>query len=153
MVKRILLYLLLLIFITSCKDKEALTTNVILVGYQNLSDSYDTQSNIFERKYSDDTIKIKLVLTTDEKNIIIKAFNDNDFCKFPDEIDCKTWGVSPIVYNQLTLGNKNVMYIHSNSSWFCFNGNKFSKIQEIFENIVNNKEEVKRIPESDIFYE
>lgn len=142
-----------LLFLASCNRKVELAPNSSF-GYENLTDSYNSKTNIFERKYSDDTIKIKIILTENERKKILEVFSTNKFQSFPHEIDCSKWGVNPKIYDNLFLNNFSVKYTHnSDDTWFCPNGKRFGKINATIEYIILNKPEIKKIESSDIAYE
>lgn len=142
-----------LLFLISCTRKAESTTNSSF-GYESLNDSYNSKTNIFERKYSDDTIKIRIILTEDERKKILEVFSTNKFQSFPHEIDCSKWDVSPQIYDHLFLNNFSVKYIHnSDDTWFCPTGKRFSKINAAIQDIILNKPEIKKIKSSDIAYE
>lgn len=138
-----------------CDKKPKIRYSHKYFGFGNLSDSYNSKTHIFERKYSDDTIYVKIGLTKDEENSIIKSFKDNDFEYFPQEIDCTKWGVSPKIYNKLFLDNNEVTLISNSGSgsWFCLKEEKFININSVLQNIILEKPEIKKLPPSDIYYE
>lgn len=138
-----------------CNRKPVIRQSDKYFGFESLSDSYNSKTNVFVRKYSDDTIYIKIALTKDEENNIIKSFKDNNFEYFPHEIDCTKWGVSPKVYNKLFLDDNEVTLISNSgrSSWFCLKEKKFIKINSVLQNIILEKPEIKKLDPSDIYYE
>lgn len=142
---------LLLLF--SCSRKVELNPGSSF-GYESLTDSYHSKTNIFERRYSDDTIKIEMILTENEREKILKAFSENQFQRFPHEIDCSKWGTNPKIYDELFIDDFSVKYIHNREDgWLCSNGKRFKKINTIIQGIILNKPEIKKIESSDIAYE
>ncbi|WP_185668532.1 hypothetical protein [Chryseobacterium bernardetii] len=140
-------------FLASCNGKVKWNPDSSF-GYESLTDSYNSKTHIFERRYSDDTIKIEIILTENEKGKIVKAFSENQFQSFPHEIDCSTWGTNPKIYDELFIENFSVKYIHNRDErWFCSNGKRFNEINTIIQNIILNKPEIKKIEFSDIAYE
>lgn len=157
MVKKnlIIFYLLIIFSMIGCDKKPKIRYSYKYFGFENLSDSYNSKTQIFVRKYSDDTIYVRILLTKDEENSIIKSFKDNDFEYFPQEIDCTTWGVLPKIYNKLFLDNNEVILIlnSGSGSWFCLKEKKFVNINSVLQNIILEKPEVKKLAPSDIYYE
>lgn len=142
-----------LLFLVSCNRKVKLNPNSSF-GYESLTDSYNSKTNIFERRYSDDTIKIEIILTENEREKIIKAFSENQFQSFPHEIDCSKWGTNPKIYDELFIEGFSVKYIHNRDDrWFCSNGKRFNEINTIIQDVILNKSEIKKIESSDISYE
>lgn len=142
-----------LLFLFSCNRKVELNPGSSF-GYESLTDSYHSKTNIFERRYSDDTIKIEMKLTENEREKILKAFSENQFQRFPHEIDCSKWGTNPKIYDELFIDDFSVKYIHNREDgWFCSNGKRFKKINTIIQDIILNKPEIKKIESSDIAYE
>ncbi len=140
-------------FFTSCSKKVQLEPNSSF-GFEDLTDSYESNTAIFTRRYYDDTIRIKVKLSLDEKKQILKSFSENNFQNFPDEIDCSNWGTNPKISDELTLNNHKVKYIHNiNIGLFCLKGKKFSKISILIKNILMNKPAVKKLEISNIAYE
>ncbi len=146
-------YVLFLGFLVSCDRSVKLDTNTSF-GYESLSDSYNSKTTIFERRYSDDTITIKIILSEMERKKILQTFLENTFQSFPPEIDCSQWGSNPKIYDRLFLENFPVVYIHNNyDRWYCPNGKKFNKINTVIQRIILNKPEIKKLESSDISYE
>ncbi|MDN3691942.1 hypothetical protein QWZ06_06600 [Chryseobacterium tructae] len=142
-----------LLFLVSC-NREVKLNPYSSFGYESLTDSYHSKTNTFERRYSDDTIKIEIILTENERTKIIKAFSENQFQEFSREIDCSQWGTNPIIYDELFIDDFSVKYIHNRSDgWFCSNGKRFNKINTIIQDVILNKPEIKKIESSDIAYE
>lgn len=138
---------------TSCSEKTQLDSNSSF-GFEDLTDSYESNTAIFTRRYYNDTIRIKVKLSLDEKKQILQSFSENNFQNFPDEIECLNWGTSPKIYNELTLDNHTVKYIHNiDEDLFCLKGKKFSKINILIKDIVTNKPDVKKLEISNIAYE
>ena len=146
-------YLLCLTFFISCSEKMQVNLNSTF-RYDDLNDSYDSSTATFSRRYSNDTIKIKIVLTQGEKEKILHSFSENQFQHFPSEIDCSMWGRNPQIYDVLYLNSSSVRYIHNvDNSLFCLNGKRFDRISKILKNIILNKPEIKKLEPSDIAYE
>ena len=75
--------------------------------YESLTDKYNSQTNVFTRKYNDgDSLSVKIKLSDDEKITILNRFYDNNFLKLSKEIDCSSWGVQPQIYTSISLWNK-----------------------------------------------
>lgn len=140
-------------FFTSCSKKAQLESNSSFV-FKDLTDSYESNTATFTRRYYNDTIRIKVKLSLDEKKQILQSFSENNFQKFPNEIDCSNWGTSPKIYDELTLDNHTVKYIHNiDEDLFCLKGKKFSNINILIKDIVMNKPDVKKLEISNIAYE
>lgn len=143
----------LLMVLTSCSEGIKLNSNTQF-GYEDLWNNYDSETNVFMRKYSNDTIRVKIELTKNEREKILQSFSENHFQDLPKEIDCSKWGRQPIIYDEISLGNSRVKYLHnSEDGWFCPNGKKFNKIYTIIQDIILNKPDVKKLEPSDIAYE
>ena len=150
-----IIYSLIFLFLISCNKKIKLNSESSF-GYEDLFSSYDSRSSIFMRKYNDETLRIKIILTKDEKEKILESFAENRFESFPQQIDCSAWGIYPKQYEQLNLNNHSVNYTHNNSGgkgWFCIKGKKFNRIYNTIQSIILNKKEIKRLEPSDIYYE
>lgn len=147
-----LIFSLLLI---CCGEKKILNSNYSF-EYEDLFNSYNSKTGIFKRKYYDDTVRIKIVLTKEEKERILMSFVENKFENFPNEIDCSKWGYNPQHYDYIKLNNHNVKYIYNGSGdigWFCPTGKRFNRISNIILDILLRKPEVKKLKPSDIYYE
>lgn len=153
--KFVTFYLLIIFSMITCNRKPAIKHSYKYFGFESLSDSYNSKTQVFVRKYSDDTIYVKIVLTKDEENSIIKSFKDNDFEYFPREVDCSKFGVSPKAYDKLFLDNNEVTLISNRGggSWFCLKEKKFININSVLQSIILEKPEIKKLPPSDIYYE
>src|SRR5690606_28294175 len=142
-------YILFSLCLISCSEKIKLDSNSSF-KYEDLNNSYDSKTKIFTRKYSNDTITVKIELTKNEKEKILQSFIENRFLSFPNEIDCSKWGVNPIIYNRLSLDSLNVEYIHnSGKNWLCPKGERFNKIVITIQDIILNKPEIKELELSD----
>ncbi|GEM_PF-2554315 len=148
--------ILILMFLFSSCDENKINFNNFSFQYNDLSDSYDSKKGIFTRKYSDNEVKIKILLTEEDKKQIFRCFINNSFSNFPQEIDCSKWCVSPKHYDYLKVNNISVRYVYNgmgDEGLFCFNGKKFNKISSFIKEILLNKSEIKKLDPSDIFYE
>jgi hypothetical protein len=154
MIKRqIIIVYILMFFLSSCKNNDGLYSYKSF-GFEGLTDSYNCATSVFKRKYSNDTIAIKIVLTKKEHETIIKSFIDNKFVDLSDKIDCVRWG-NPIYYDVLFLDKHMVSYEHSfnENKWFCPNGKRFNEISTLMKKIIFNRQEIKKLQPSDIAYE
>jgi hypothetical protein len=143
----------LIISLISCDKQSTINQNSSFV-YKDLTDTYDSKTGLFIRNYDSDITTIKVHLTREEKNKILKAFSENSFENLPYIIDCSMWGHNPKIYDKLSLNNINVEYIHNtDEGWFCYNGKKFSRINKTIHDIIFNKNEVKQLKPSTIAYE
>lgn len=150
---RILIVLILSILSISCEKKKVFNPKSSF-GFENLSDSYDSKTNIFTRRYQTDTVSIKLYLNKSEKNKILQSFYNNDFSDLPNIIDCSKQGSNPILYDKIVFNSAIKEHIYTdNDNWFCSDGKKFSKIYSILLEIVMNKSEVRRLKRTNIYYE
>lgn len=140
-------------FFTSCSKKEQLEPSSSF-RFENLTDSYDSNTAIFSRRYASDTIKIKILLSQKEKKLILQSFSENNFQDFPNEIDCSSWGKNPKIYDELSLNNYKVKYIHNvDRGLFCLKGKKFTNISALIHEILISKPQVKKLEISNIYYE
>jgi len=140
-------------FLTSCSKEKQLESNSSF-RFENLTDSYDSNTATFSRRYADDTIRIKVLLNQEEKKQILLQFSQNNFQNFPSEIDCSSWGRNPKIYDELILNNHAVKYIHNvDQGLFCLKGKKFNHISTLIYEILMHKPEVKKLEMSDISYE
>lgn len=155
--------LILLIFAISisCNKKDD-GNNYHNFEYTTLTDNYNSQTNIFTRKYGyeeNDSVNIKIILSAEEKKSILDSFLENEFFGLSKEIDCSSWMVQPRKYNHISLWNKvnrhSVTYISSpeNFMLFCPSGIRFLKIEEKIQEILYSKTEIKSLPVSNIAYE
>jgi hypothetical protein len=153
MKKKIIIVYILIFFSVSCKKDEGLYSYKSF-GFEDLTDSYNSGTGVYKRKYSNDTIEIKIVLTKEEREIIIKSFSGNNFFELADKINCKLWG-NPVYYDILFLDNHIVSYENSFSEdkWFCPSGKRFNEINTLMQKIIFNKQEIKKLKPSDIAYE
>lgn len=150
---RILIIFILSMFSISCDKKNGFNPKSSF-GFKNLSDSYDSKTGIFMRRYHADIVSIKLYLNESEKNKILQSFYDNDFNDLPHIIDCSKKGSNPILYDKIVLDNSIKEHVYTDAdNWFCSNGKKFNKIFSILSGIVMNTNEVKKLKPTDIYYE
>ncbi|WP_394264816.1 hypothetical protein [Bergeyella zoohelcum] len=153
MVKNIVILIFVVILLSSCVEKPVVNMDNHF-GFENLSDSYDSKTQTFKRRYSDDTIVVKIALTSDEKVKILNAFVENNFHNLPDELDCTSTESSPVMYDKLILQDKVVTYIYNaQKSYFCSQDEEFTSIYDLLVDIVNNKKEIKELLPADIYYE
>lgn len=153
MVKNIVILIFVVILLSSCVEKPVVNMDNHF-GFENLSDSYDSKTQTFKRRYSDDTIVVKIALTPHEKEKILNAFSENNFHNLPDELDCTSTGSSPVMYDKLILQDKVVTYIYNaQKSYFCSQDEEFTSIYDLLVDIVNNKKEIKELLPADIYYE
>ncbi|MDR4953397.1 hypothetical protein REB14_14545 [Chryseobacterium sp. ES2] len=146
-------YLLIIISLISCDKQNTINQNSSFI-YKDLTDTYDSKTSLFTRNYDSDSATIKVNLTTEEKEKILKTFSENSFENLPSTIDCSIWGYNPKIYDRLSLNNINVEYIHNaEEGWFCYNGKKFERINKTIQDIIFNKNEVKQLKPSTIAYE
>ncbi|MGX5685049.1 hypothetical protein ACWKWW_10815 [Chryseobacterium cucumeris] len=146
-------YLLIIISLISCDKQDTINQNSSFL-YKDLTDTYDSKTGLFTRNYDSDSTTIKVNLTREENEKILKAFSENGFENLPSIIDCSMWGHNPKIYDKLSLNNINVEYIHNtDEGWFCHNGKKFSRINKTIQGIIFNKNEVKKLELSTIAYE
>lgn len=149
----IIFYIVCTLFFIACNEKAQLNPHSSF-RLENLTDSYNSNTATFTRRYNSDTIKVKIRLTKDEKMRILESFSENNFQGFPNEIDCSKWGVSPEIYDELTLNNRTVKYIHNtDQGLFCLKGKRFNNISTLINNILMDKPEVKKLEVSNIGYE
>lgn len=149
----IIYYFLVLISLLSCNDKNKINP-MSSFTYEDLTDTYDSTTEVFTRDYDSHKVTIPLILTKKEKEKIRMAFSENNFQRLPGTIDCSIWGNHPKIYDRLSLNDTKVEYIHNvGESWFCYNGKKFSRINKTIQDIIFNKEEVKKLAPSQIAYE
>lgn len=150
---QIIFCILCVLLFISCSEKVQLDPDSSF-KFENLTDSYDSNTAAFTRRYSNDTVRIGVTLTQEEKKRVFQAFSENNFQNFPNKIDCSSWGVNPKIYDELILNNHTVKYIHNvDQGLFCLKGKKFNNISILIHEILMNKPEVKKLEMSDIFYE
>lgn len=148
-------YLIILFMLISCNEKADINSNSYF-GYSALQSSYDSKTGTYMRKYNNDTIKIKIELTVEENNKILRSFSDNQFETFPAEIDCSERGNHPQLYDRLYLNSLTVNYIHNGTGdegLFCVKGKRFNRINTVIYTIINGKQEIKELDPSDLYYE
>lgn len=141
--------------LTSCSEKDKQDSHTTF-GFRNLSDSFDSKTGIFTRRYSEDSAQIKLVLTENERTKILKSFAENQFQYFPREIDCSSWRYHPTKYDYINLNDKTVRYTYNglgNEGFFCIKGKRFHKVSKVIQDVIMNKSEVKKLKPSDVYYE
>lgn len=61
----------------------------------NHTDSFNLEEDIFVRKFWDKKIKVKVNLTTEEKNKIVQILNQHDFFSIPNYSEYKSYRIIP----------------------------------------------------------
>lgn len=119
-----------------------------------LTHSYDSETQIYKRKYVDNEIVSKIVLSENELKLIKDSFDKNEFKDFPNRLACdNSIDVLPVdnISMQLNDANKITVCINSN----CFKINKkqearFNEIWNLVFSILENKNDIKKLKTSDI---
>lgn len=121
-----------------------------------ITDFYDSQSSIYTRRYQGSEISLKLTLTNKELILINDFFTKIKFNDFPDKFICdEKKSVLPNISYEILL-RKNGANKESISS-DCIKSNDENEIESEFEelwnfifSILNSKEVVKKLKNSDI---
>jgi hypothetical protein len=119
-----------------------------------ITEFYDSQSSIYIRRYQGSEISLKLNLTNEELILINDFFDKIKFYDLPDKFSCdEKISVLPNVSYDILL-RKNGLNKESINSNCIKNDNekerKFEKLWSFIFSILNNKEVIKKMKNSDI---
>ena len=119
-----------------------------------ITEFYDSQSSIYIRRYQGSEISLKLNLTNEELTLINDFFDKIKFYDFPDNFSCdEKISVLPNVSYDILL-RKNGLNKESINSNCIKNDNEkereFEKLWNFIFSILNNKEVIKKMKNSDI---
>ena len=119
-----------------------------------ITEFYDSQSSIYIRRYQGSEISLKLNLTNEELILINDFFDKIKFYDFPDNFSCdEKISILPNVSYDILL-RKNGLNKESINSNCIKNDNEkereFEKLWNFIFSILNNKELIKKMKNSDI---
>ena len=119
-----------------------------------ITEFYDSQSSIYIRRYQDSEISLKLNLTNEELTLINDFFDKIKFYDFPDNFSCdEKISVLPNVSYDILLRKNGLIKESINSSCIKNDNEKereFEKLWNFIFSILNNKEVIKKMKNSDI---
>lgn len=155
-------YLSLIICFTSCINKELVyeydkkMPDSFEFYYADFTDSYDSKTNTFTRKYLGSTIReVKNVLSYEEKEDIYRFLTKYDFLSLPEKYtDISNVVIMPSFPETLQFNYKNEQLkieekIFENGKYAEKEYKKLVKIYYYIRDKVNSKEEIKSLYESD----
>ena len=119
-----------------------------------ITEFYDSQSSIYIRRYQGSEISLKLNLTNEELILINDFFDKIKFYDFPDNFSCdEKISVLPNVSYDILLRKNGLIKESINSSCIKNDNEKereFEKLWNFIFSILNNKEVIKKMKNSDI---
>ena len=119
-----------------------------------ITEFYDSQSSIYIRRYQGSEISLKLNLTNEELTLINDFFDKIKFYDFPDKFSCdEKISVLPNVSYDILLRKNGLIKESINSSCIKNDNEKereFEKLWNFIFSILNNKEVIKKMKNSDI---
>ena len=119
-----------------------------------ITEFYDSQSSIYIRRYQGSEISLKLNLTNEELTLINDFFDKIKFYDFPDNFSCdEKISVLPNVSYDILLRKNGLIKESINSSCIKNDNEKereFEKLWNFIFSILNNKEVIKKMKNSDI---
>ena len=119
-----------------------------------ITEFYDSQSSIYIRRYQGSEISLKLNLTNEELTLINDFFDKIKFYDFPDNFSCdEKISVLPNVSYDILLRKNGLIKESINSSCIKNDNEKereFEKLWNFIFSILNNKELIKKMKNSDI---
>jgi len=117
---------------------------------------YSSLDSTFRRSYIDTSRIVKFGLTKEEKALIYKIVKETDFFNLPNELEMRTdMSISPSFSTEITITIEKKNHIVYDRSGLIRNGSikrRFDKIEKAISNIIFDKKEVKKLPESDRIY-
>lgn len=167
--KNVFLFLLTVLFCFSCKEnntpflKNSEINKTIQmpkdfsfeVNY--FSDSYNSKTKEFKRSYQNETKTIKVELTNNELKEIYKLFKTNHFENLPNNFENENIITQPTISVTLKLNENN----KTTSKTFTIGvgetatskGKNLENISDKIYSILENKQPVKDLKQSDIYLE
>ena len=119
-----------------------------------ITEFYDSQSSIYIRRYQGSEISLKLNLTNEELILINDFFDKIKFYDFPDNFSCdEKISVLPNVSYDILLRKNGLIKESINSNCIKNDNEKereFEKLWNFIFSILNNKELIKKMKNSDI---
>ena len=119
-----------------------------------ITEFYDSQSSIYIRRYQGSEISLKLNLTNEELTLINDFFDKIKFYDFPDNFSCdEKISVLPNVSYDILLRKNGLIKESINSSCIKNDNEKereFEKLWNFIFSILNNKEVIRKMKNSDI---
>ena len=126
------------------------------INYNN-QEIYSSKDSTYHRQYNGYQKSIKLVLDKNEIDLIRKKIIDVDFFNLPEELKLrKDLSISPSYNQRITIylnGKTKTVYcpaigLIENKE----NYDRFIKLFDLIFSILNQKEDLKKLPNSDVFY-
>lgn len=119
-----------------------------------LTDSYDSETQKYIRKYWNDEKSVNIILSENEMNSIRESFEKVDFKTFPLKLKCDTSiDVLPSFDEIIQMTDNNKIYVSINSNCIKVNSNEekmFNEIWNLIFSILDNRNDIKKLKVSDI---
>jgi len=159
--KKALTILILIIVFVSCTnqkyDKKMPTDfSFKIIG---ATDSYDSKTGIYIRKYLKKDSVVKVALSQKEMNMIYELFKKKDFLSFPNEFECDKNGsfTFPAVETTVEISykglHKRVLNTdHCDKKIEQQKSNRFVEFSSVIRKIINNKTEIKNMRNCDMIF-
>ena len=125
----------------------------------NETDSYDSKTGVFTRKYVGKDSTVNILLTKDEMILIYEVFKKKDFMSFPNEFECDKNGggtlpafdtTIEIIYNGKHKSVTNTTYCDKKIEQK--KSDKFNEFESEIMKIIKNKPEIKRMRNCDMIF-
>jgi hypothetical protein len=130
----------------------------VIYNWNETDEYYSSKDATFSRKYLHDTKKVKLILSVDDKHSIYEVIRKADILTLPNILvegdeNCMMPSFSTNII--VKIGNVTKSVYHSGSCDIADENIKkrFDMIIQTVMDIILNKKEVKKLPQSDITYE
>ena len=157
MKKTVTIFILTIVFAscTNHKYDKQMPVN-FSIKIINTTNSYDSKTGIYIRKYLNNDSVVKVALTQKEMNIIYELFKKNDFWSFPNKFECDKNSVCTLpafdTTIEITCNGKNKTVTNTT---YCDKKIEQKKSDEFDEfdteimKIINNKPEIKNMRDCD----
>ena len=160
MKKTVTIFILTIVFAscTNHKYDKQMPVN-FSIKIINTTNSYDSKTGIYIRKYLNNDSVVKVALTQKEMNIIYELFKKNDFMSFPDKFECDKKGSTRIPAFDTTIEiTYKGEYKRVLNTDFCDKkieqqkSDRFDEFSLEIIKIINNKTEIKNMRKCDMIF-
>ena len=147
--------------IVNCTDKkyDKQKPNDFSFRLYEETDSYNSKTGIYKRKYIDRDSSIKVDLTQDELLLIYDLFKKSDFMSFPKDFECSKKGTFtlPAFSTTIEITYKGLKLEVTNTT--CCDkkieqkkSDKFDNFSSEIRKIINNKQQIKAMRKCDMIF-
>ena len=153
----------LTILLISCSNPN-LKYEKFTFEYSKDEDYFNSNDNIFRRNYAvDDDSKpsdsVREIILTDQEIVkIAKSMSENSIQNLPNEFSCDFFPINDPNFINLIINTKNSKEIQfkfnrTNPDLNCTKAKKLLNFTKVLDSIIYNKEDIKNLPPTNLYYE